>query len=63
MYGEGFCLHCWKETTFEKVDTNRFYPRYLYCDGYCTECHNLRCNVEIRDLRYTKDKVEKGGDG
>ena len=52
-------MHCGKVTTFEKVDTNRYYPMYLYSNGYCMECHELGCNVQIRNLRMNKEKCEE----
>ena len=56
MYGEGFCMHCHHVTTFERVKTNIYYPRYLHSDGYCAECHKFGSNVEIRNLRNNKER-------
>ena len=56
---KGLCFNCHKITIFHRLDFNYFPNRcHLYANGYCEECGELKCNLDI----WTKDIVEVYGE-
>jgi hypothetical protein len=45
---KGLCFHCRKTTVFHRLAFNYFPDRsHLYASGYCEECGNLKCNLDV----------------
>ena len=56
---KALCFNCGTITIFHKLDFNYFPNRcHLYANGYCEECGDLKCNLNI----WAQDIVEVYGE-